>query len=104
MQLVQAAEAKAYYGLTRNHAALQALTEALVDKGSLTGQDVREILAASGTQMYETPYVHGFGFGRDGSVFYPGKVTATCACSLCLSIGAHLDRLVTGCSVPEVLV
>ncbi len=36
MELLEAAEAKALYGLGRNWGALQALTQALLDRGTLT--------------------------------------------------------------------
>ena len=77
---MQAAEAKAYYGLTHNHAALQALTEALLDKGALTGQEVRAILAATGTQPFAGPYTSGFGFGRNGGIVDPSMVSTPCLC------------------------
>ena len=76
LQLVQAAEAKAYYGLTHNYTALQHLVEALLDKGSLTGSQVRDIMAAAGTQPFQKPYLEGFGWGRDNHLTYPGKVAA----------------------------
>ena len=71
---MQAAEAKAYYGLTHNYEALQALVEALLDQGSLTGAQVRDIMAAAGTQPFQQPYLEGFGWGRDHHLTYPGKV------------------------------
>ena len=73
---MQAAEAKAYYGLTHNYSALQALVEALLDKGSLTGAEVREAMAAAGSQPFKKPYLEGFGWGRDHHLTYPGKVLA----------------------------
>ena len=78
---MQAAEAKAYYGLTHNYEALKSLVEALLDKGSLTGAEVRDIMAAAGTQPFQQPYLEGFGWGRDHHLTWPGKVGA-CAASM----------------------
>ena len=48
MQLVEAAEAKAYYGLASNYTALAALAETLMAKESLTGEELSELLEAQG--------------------------------------------------------
>ncbi len=47
-QLVEAAEAKAYYGLARNYGALQALVEVLVEREMLTGPELEGILEGAG--------------------------------------------------------
>lgn len=48
LQLVEAAEAKAYYGLASNYSALLALSDALYERESLTGRELRELLEAHG--------------------------------------------------------
>lgn len=40
MELIDAAEAKAYYGLAINWKPLQALSQALLDRGVLQGREV----------------------------------------------------------------
>lgn len=47
-QLVEAAEAKAYYGLAVNYRALTALAKELMEKESMTGAEVRELLEREG--------------------------------------------------------
>ena len=45
---MEAAEAKAYYGLALNYTALAALAETLMAKESLTGEELGELLEAQG--------------------------------------------------------
>lgn len=47
-QVVEAAEAKAYYGLATNYKALTALAKILMERESLSGVELREILEAQG--------------------------------------------------------
>lgn len=47
-QLVEAAEAKAYYGLASNYRALEALVNTLLTRDNLTGEEVRQVLEEAG--------------------------------------------------------
>lgn len=48
LQLVEAAEAKAYYGLARNYAALTELVGVLMERDNLTGEELRDVLEGKG--------------------------------------------------------
>ncbi len=50
MQLVEAAEAKAYYGLATNYNALTALAKELMEQESMTGAEVRALLEREGAR------------------------------------------------------
>lgn len=70
-QLVEAAEAKAYYGLASNYKALTALASALQESESLTGAEVRAILDGQGERSgwftWPTKRAVGMGRGRGGA-------------------------------------
>ncbi|KAK9821723.1 hypothetical protein WJX81_004862 [Elliptochloris bilobata] len=70
--LVEGAEAKAYYGLVINYRALEALIDRLLVKETLTGNEVREIAQEAGLKPFPDPYVEGFKFDDEGQVVYPG--------------------------------
>ncbi|KAG2495020.1 hypothetical protein HYH03_006952 [Edaphochlamys debaryana] len=73
VDLLEAAEAKAMYGLAINWKALQALTQALLDRGTLTGKEVAHILETNGVIHFPDPYTREFGWDPDGSLRYPFK-------------------------------
>ncbi|KAG2437047.1 hypothetical protein HYH02_011309 [Chlamydomonas schloesseri] len=73
VELLDAAEAKAMYGLAINWKALQALTQALLDRGTITGKEVAHILESNGVIHFPDPYTTGFGWDPDGSLRYPFK-------------------------------
>ncbi|GIL84930.1 hypothetical protein Vretimale_9765 [Volvox reticuliferus] len=73
VELLEAAEAKAMYGLAMNWKPLQALTQALLDRGTLTGKEVAHILETNGVIHFPDPYTGGFGWDPDGSLRYPFK-------------------------------
>ena len=75
VQLVEGAEAKAYYGLALNYKPLQALVERLLVKETLSGAEVRETLEGAGVIPFPDPYVEGFTWGEDGGLRYPGMPT-----------------------------
>lgn len=52
LQLVEAAEAKAYYGLAVNYQALTSLAQALLDRESLTGPEVAAVLEGNGGRRW----------------------------------------------------
>ncbi|KAI3432765.1 hypothetical protein D9Q98_004305 [Chlorella vulgaris] len=72
-ELVEAAEAKAYYGLARNYEALIALTEALIQRQSLTGEELRAVLEEHHVHRYANDSVEGYGWAPDGGLHWPGK-------------------------------
>ncbi|GLC69378.1 ATP-dependent zinc metalloprotease FTSH 1 [Pleodorina starrii] len=73
VELLEAAEAKAMYGLAMNWKPLEALTQALLDRGTLTGKEVAHILETNGVIHFPDPYTGGFGWDPDGSLRYPFK-------------------------------
>lgn len=72
VQLVEGAEAKAYYGLTVNYKSLEALVERLLVKDTLSGKEVAETLENAGVIKFPDPYVEGFAWDPSGSLIYPG--------------------------------
>lgn len=78
MQLVEGAEAKAYYGLAVNYKPLQALVERLLVKETMSGKEVEETLEAAGVVKFPDPYVEGFAWGKDGGLVYPGMPSEVC--------------------------
>ena len=75
MQLIEGAEAKAFYGLALNYKPLQALVERLLVKETLSGKEVAETLEGAGVHHFPDPYVEGFLWGDDGGLRYPGMPT-----------------------------
>eukprot|EP00877_Chromochloris_zofingiensis_P008651 jgi/Chrzof1/4039/Cz13g18040.t1 len=73
VELLEAAEAKAYYGLAINWAPLNALVDALLDKGVLQGREVAHILDTAGVIHFPDPYIVGFGWDTAGELLYPFK-------------------------------
>lgn len=67
VELLEAAEAKAYYGLAINWAPLNALVDALLDKGVLQGREVAHILDTAGVIHFPDPYIVGFGWDTAGA-------------------------------------
>ena len=63
-QLVEAAEAKAYYGLAVNYRALTALAKELMEQESMTGAEVRALLEREGEE--------GRSLGNSFGVAQPG--------------------------------
>lgn len=63
-QLVEAAEAKAYYGLAVNYRALTALAKELMEQESMTGAEVRAVLEREGEE--------GRSLGNSFGVAQPG--------------------------------
>lgn len=75
IELLEAAEAKAYYGLAVNWAALQALTEELMDRSVLTGKEAATILERNGVIRFPDPFIRGFGWDAHGDLIYPFRPT-----------------------------
>ena len=78
MQLIEGAEAKAYYGLAVNYGALQVLVERLLVKETLSGKEVIETLEGAGVVRFPDPYVEGFLWAEDGGLVYPGMPSKVC--------------------------
>jgi hypothetical protein len=71
MDLVDGAETKAYYGLVRNYTAFTALIEALLERSSMSGQEVRDLLATNGATPFENPMIKGYRWTQDGALETP---------------------------------
>ena len=74
---MEGAQAKALYGLTINYTALSALVEALLERDTLTGVEVRQIMAEHNAISFPDPYVAGFGWDDDGLITFPGLAQAS---------------------------
>lgn len=72
-ELLEAAEAKAYWGLAANYDALKALIEKLEVVESLTGEEVGELVEGVGVKRFTTPFVEGYTWGPDGSLIWPER-------------------------------
>lgn len=90
VQLIEGAEAKAFYGLALNYKPLQALVERLLVKETLSGKEVAETLEGAGVHHFPDSYVEGFLWGEDGGLRYPGMPTQACPCH-CQSIPPDLS-------------
>ncbi|GAB4815168.1 hypothetical protein N2152v2_002214 [Parachlorella kessleri] len=72
-ELVEGAEAKAYYGLASNYRPLQALVETLLERETLTGAELAELLESNGVKKFDSQMTEGFKWGEDGGLSYPGR-------------------------------
>jgi len=72
-ELLEAAEAKAYWGLAANYDALKALIEKLEVVESLTGEEVGELVETVGVKRFTAPFVEGYTWGPDGSLVWPER-------------------------------
>jgi hypothetical protein len=94
VQLVEGAEAKAAFGLVQNWESLKAVTQALMENESITGDRLREIMEENDAQGFPDPFVSGFGWDEEGEVIYPGSAKAGDAKvgPLCLSMFMCLNN------------
>lgn len=69
-ELLEAAEAKAYYGLAMNYKAMEVLVEQLLAKDSLSGKEVTKIFETYGEMQFPDPFLVGFGWNDNGEVIY----------------------------------
>ena len=72
-ELLEGAEAKAYWGLVANYEALQHLSRTLIEQETLTGEQVAEIVESHGPRKFDAPYVSGFSWDENGELVWPGK-------------------------------
>jgi cell division protease FtsH len=87
-ELLEAAEAKAYWGLAANYDALKALIEKLEVVESLTGEEVGELVESVGVKRFTTPFVEGYTWGPDGSLVWPERTDAPAAAEVGAGVGA----------------
>lgn len=86
-ELVESAEAKAYYGLAANYAALAALADQLMQTESMTGQELGELLEHKNVKKFEAPFVDGFSWGKNGQLIWPGATEGQTAAEASASNG-----------------
>ncbi|KAK9861664.1 hypothetical protein WJX84_001635 [Apatococcus fuscideae] len=71
-ELLQAAEAKAYYGLAVNYKALEALVRTLTEDTSISGAQLQSLMQDNSIQFFPDAFTEGFTFDDDGILQYPG--------------------------------
>lgn len=59
--MIDAAEAKALYGLAINYETLEAVVDVLYHKETMSGKDLRKIFAANEAGKFPDPFLEGFG-------------------------------------------
>lgn len=72
-ELLEAAEAKAYWGVAANYEPLRKLVERLEQVESLTGEELAALLEGAGVKKFKEPFVEGFSWGPDGSLVWPDR-------------------------------
>lgn len=60
-EILDAAEAKAYYGLATNFPALEALVKYVLENEQITGKQLAEIMTEYNAQLFESQFIEGFG-------------------------------------------
>ena len=73
VELLEGAEAKAYWALASNYAALEKLSDALYEQETLTGEEVSQIIESCSPVKFDAPYVSGFSWSEDGELVWPEK-------------------------------
>lgn len=73
VELLEGAEAKAYWALASNYTALEKLSKALFDQETLTGEEVSQIIESCNPVKFDAPYVSGFSWSEDGELLWPDK-------------------------------
>eukprot|EP00891_Asterochloris_glomerata_P002381 jgi/Astpho2/2381/Aster-05640 len=72
-ELVEGAEAKACWGLKTNWQALQAVTELLMFKGTITGKELRETLQEAGATAFSSGLLEGWSWSPEGYIAFEGS-------------------------------
>lgn len=75
-ELMEGAEAKAYWAIASNYTALQALAKKLYEVQTMNGEEVKEIIESCDPKKFEGPYVFGFSWSENGELVWPGKEPA----------------------------
>ena len=70
--MLDAAEAKAYYGLATNFKALEALIELLIEKETIGLSDLTKVATQHNLLEFKSPYVSGYGWDANGCLLFPG--------------------------------
>ena len=73
MQLLEAAEAKASFGLVSNWSGLNKIVDHLVEHETLSGTQLAELLHQNEGMFFPDPFVEGFGFNDDREIVFPGS-------------------------------
>lgn len=69
--LMDAAEAKAYYGLATNYKTLQTLVEHFMDSNTMSGRELQAILKETSAHHFPSPYTEGFAWDENGAIVLP---------------------------------
>lgn len=72
-ELIEAAEAKAFYGVAMNFPALKALVDKLVEVESLSGGEVAAIVKRCNVHYFCDQFIEGYGWTQDGHLTYPER-------------------------------
>ena len=73
VELLEGAEAKAYWALSTNYEALEKLSNVLFEQETLTGDEVAELIESCNVTKFDAPYVSGFSWNADGELMWPTK-------------------------------
>jgi hypothetical protein len=73
VELLEGAEAKAYWALSSNYDALEKLSNVLYEQETLTGEEVAELIESCNPTKFVAPYVSGFSWSADGELVWPDK-------------------------------
>ncbi|GMH43653.1 hypothetical protein BSKO_11575 [Bryopsis sp. KO-2023] len=74
-ELLESAEAKAYYGLAMNYEVLEKLVERLLARDSISGKEVEDIFNEHGSLKFPDPFIVGFGWDDHGELLYREEPT-----------------------------
>ena len=77
--LIEAAEAKATYGLQENRELLTALARRLSEDHTLTGAEVAAMCEEHGAQPFWDVDLKGFEWDKEGNLVYPPRPEASAA-------------------------
>ena len=73
VELLEGAEAKAYWALSTNYEALETLSKVLFEQETLTGEEVTDLMESCNVTKFDAPYVSGFSWNADGELVWPAK-------------------------------
>lgn len=59
--LLEAAEAKAYYGLAMNYGALEEIVDSLMQRDFISGEELDKIFKANQSTSFPDPFLMGYG-------------------------------------------
>eukprot|EP00210_Caulerpa_lentillifera_P005084 g4856.t1 len=73
-ELLDAAEAKAYYGLAMNFAAIDTLVQLLLEKETIGTEDLAKVMKKHNISEFQSPFLKGFGWDEGGNLRFPGDL------------------------------